>query len=94
MYEKAVSWDIKEEDAEIIVKIVERAENRHKDVDTLELMMDLTACHLNGCQLDLKALLGYDDFNFAHDVFGISKNICRNTGVLLNCFLPRCSVQR
>lgn len=56
-----------------------------------DLSMDLTACNANGCPLDLKKLLAFDDFNFAHDVVGIWRHIDRNNGNLLNHFLPRCS---
>jgi hypothetical protein len=51
--------------------------------------MDITACHLNGCKLDLAKLLAADDFNFAHDVLGIRRHIDRETGQLMNCFRPR-----
>ena len=53
--------------------------------------MDITACHVNGCPLKLDALLAADEFNFAHDVFGIRRHINRRTGKLENCFLPRFS---
>lgn len=51
--------------------------------------MDITAYHCNGNPLMLKELLDADDFNFAHDVFGIRRNLDRNTGKLLNFFSPR-----
>lgn len=41
--------------------------------------------------VDLGRLLDFDDFNFAHDVFGIQQHIDRGTGELAHCFLPRCS---
>ena len=53
--------------------------------------MDTPACHVNGCPLKLDALLAADEFNFAHDVFGIRRHINRRTGKLENCFLPRFS---
>ncbi len=49
----------------------------------------LIGTHCNGCPIDFKALLGFDDFNFKHDIFGIDKNFCNKTGRLLNHFLPR-----
>lgn len=54
--------------------------------------MDVTACHANGCPLDLEKLLHADAFNFSHDVFGIARYINRNTGKLENCFVPRCAL--
>ena len=55
----------------------------------MDILMDVDACHSNGCPLQLQALLDADDFNFAHDVFGIRRNINRQTGQLMNCFWPR-----
>jgi len=55
----------------------------------MDLRMDLTACHLNGCPLQLDDLLGAEDSDFAHDVFGIVCNLNRKTGRLENCFVPR-----
>jgi hypothetical protein len=52
-------------------------------------LMDILAAHANGCPLKLHALLEADDFNFAHDVFGIERHLNRNTGQLEHCFLPR-----
>jgi len=56
--------------------------------------MDFCAVHANGCPMDLKRLLNADDFNFAHDAFGIARHLDRDDssptgGQLLNCFLPR-----
>lgn len=55
------------------------------------LVMDLTAADgVNGnTALDWDRLIAADDFNFLHDVFGISKHINRNTGRLGGHFLPR-----
>lgn len=53
--------------------------------------MDLTACHCNGCELDLDRLLLAPDPDFGHDVCGIRRHIDRRTGKLGGCFLPRCA---
>jgi hypothetical protein len=55
----------------------------------LDWQMDIAACHLNGTPLDLDRLLGFGDFDFVHDVFGIARYLDRTTGRLQNCFLPR-----
>ena len=55
----------------------------------LDATMDIDACHSNGCPLKLHELLEADDFNFAHDAFGIRKHIDRTTGKLQDCFVPR-----
>jgi hypothetical protein len=41
------------------------------------------------CPLRLHELLDADDFNFAHDIFGIYSNFNRETKQLENGFLPR-----
>lgn len=78
-----VSFDVSSADTEIIRKIVDRADGN------FDMMMDITACHANGCALNLAGLLNADDFNFAHDVYGISTHINRKTGKLEHCFCPR-----
>lgn len=55
----------------------------------LSFYMDLDACHSNGCPLDFAKLLAEAEINFAHDVLGIVNNIDRETGKLLNGWLPR-----
>jgi len=55
----------------------------------LYIVMDITACHANGCRLDLGRLLAADDFNLAHDVFGIRHHLDRATGKLTDHFSPR-----
>lgn len=61
-------------------------------MDRAEVHMSLVACHLNGCRLDLDKLSRADDFNLLHDVLGIDRHISRETGKLMNCFLPRCAL--
>ncbi|MGU2439534.1 DUF6874 family protein [Burkholderia cenocepacia] len=62
-------------------------------VDALDLHMDLTACHANGCPMEWEHLNAADDFTLAHDVGGIRRHINRRTGQLEDCFLPRCAVK-
>lgn len=91
-----ISFSISSRDRELVEQIAERAERmgakyrpageRRKLVD---YQMDITATHANGCPLRLRDLLDADDFNFAHDVFGIERHLNRETGALENCFLPR-----
>lgn len=91
---KQINWDTTEEDDVLIESVVKRAfEELELDaiIDKTCLSMDIAVTHLNGTPLDFNKLLSFDDFNFGHDVYGISSNINRNTGKLDNCFLPRCS---
>lgn len=88
-----INWESTKEEFETIAKIAKRANAMAKQLNVkYELMtinMDISACHLNGCELRLNELLNADNSNFAHDIFGIRANINRKTGKLENCFLPR-----
>jgi hypothetical protein len=91
-----VSFDVTPLERSTIAKIVERAEIVANDlgglaIDRLTLTMDITACHANGNPLRLDELFGADRFDFIHDVFGICRNIDRDTGKLGNFFSPRFS---
>lgn len=94
--ENRINWDCSRTDAAKIDKIAKRAvamaQERQIDYDKMTARMDVMACHLNGNPLDLDKLLGADDFNFSHDVFGIARHINRSTGKLENFFVPRCSM--
>lgn len=53
------------------------------------LTMDLTACHANGCPINLVRLLDANDVDFGHDITGIQRHIDRRTGKLRRAFGPR-----
>lgn len=90
-----ISFAVSDSDAKLIERIAWRAAglaaNRPAVFarSSLDYQMDITATHVNGCPLDLQRMLDADDFNFAHDVFGIERHLDRSTGQLLDCFLPR-----
>jgi len=88
-----INWTDDKDTMETQAAIARRAVGMAKDVgvqyDQMTAVMDIDACHSNGCPLRLKELLEADDFNFAHDVFGIRRHIDRRTGKLTQCFLPR-----
>lgn len=93
-----VSFDVSNKDRDIIQKIADRALGmerqflHHRDRRTrTDIEMDITATHASGNPLRLQALLEADDFNFAHDIFGIANCLNRATGQLENCFRPRFS---
>jgi len=90
-----VKFKTSKKDSVLIHKIIQRlvdANNLEIKLNFIELEMDLTACHANGNPLDLEKLLASPDSGIVHDVFGISRNIDRETGKLQNCFLPRYSL--
>lgn len=90
---KRVNWKVTKADAVLINQIAKRAVRMAKEVGHeypfMDAEMDITAAHLNGCPLKLAELLGADDFNFSHDVFGIYRHINRADGQLMDCFVPR-----
>jgi hypothetical protein len=92
-----VSFNVSAADAAIIGRIADRAYAADKQTNgrsacsLLEWRMDITACHANGNPLRLDDLLAADDFNFAHDAFGIARHLNRQTGQLENFFSPRFS---
>ncbi len=89
-----VSFAVSDSEVLLIHRIVVRAVHAAGKIglDGLELEMDLTAAHANGCPLDLEKLAAFDDFNLLHDVLGIRRHIDRTTGQLGDCFLPRCAM--
>lgn len=89
----SINFQTTREDADTILAIVQRAKAIYKsheiDLDAFALTMDITAVHVNGCPLKLQELLAADNMNFLHDVSGIHRHINRETGALMDCFLPR-----
>jgi hypothetical protein len=86
----AVNFTVSGEEADLIAQIVDRFDAvAPGETDPLSLSMDIAAVHANGCPLKLADLLASNDFDFAHDIFGIQKHLCRETGTLQHCFLPR-----
>lgn len=92
-----ISFHVTPAEKALISALAERA--RDYDFETngvqarsqMDWEMDITACHANGCQLDLAKLNHADRFNFSHDVFGIARHLNRDNGALMHCFVPRCS---
>lgn len=96
----AINFKTTKPEAELIGRIVnryamiiKRASGSKIELDALETSMDLTACHLNGCPLDLERLLAADEPSFIHDMVGINAHIDRTTGRLMNKFLPRYTLE-
>lgn len=91
-----VSFSVPKQVSAAISLVASRYQAMRKDmglapVDMLDLHMDLTACHANGCPMDWERLNAADDFTLAHDVGGIQRHINRHTGRIEDGFLPRCA---
>lgn len=90
-----INWKVSEYEHNLIKKIADRTImlmeefNGDHPPEKMEVMMDIIACHANGCPLKLHELLAADDFNFLHDVNGTHNYINRETAQLERCFLPR-----
>lgn len=96
--ETGINWAVTPGEAALIQKIAERALQelpwgKHRPA-RLTLLMDLTACHLNGTPLRLEGLLLADETELAHDVGGIVRHIDRTTGKLEDHFLPLYAVHQ
>lgn len=78
------------EDVNLLRAISKRAIKLKQDMDYITLDMDIAAAHITN-PLKLKELLKADDFNFMHDIIGITNNIDRDTGEMSNYFLPKYS---
>jgi len=87
--ENDISWDISAKDFDLILMIVIRVTKIVPVKERMNVLMDVQACHCNGCKLNLDELLKSDKRNFLHDIAGISKNINHETGKLDNHFWPR-----
>ena len=80
---------VSKEDMGLIEKILERFEAKHTDATRMENLLDLMNCQEGVCPLDLGALLGANDYEFFHDMFGIKAHFDRQKKVLTGGFLPR-----
>ena len=89
MTKTAISFNASAADSQLITKIVMRAASLLGGRERLELAMDITAVHMNGCPLKLGDLLMASDFDFCHDIKGIQAHLNRSTGKLEHYFTPR-----
>jgi hypothetical protein len=94
---KDISFTVSSDDERLIDQIAERALAMDKNAngklafDKMHWTLDITAVHANGNPLRLEDFLKADDFNFAHDAFGIARKLDRSTGQLTDFFIPRFS---
>jgi len=91
-----INWKISKEDELAIIAIASRTYKELPDYpdQKMTLIMDIEACHLNGCPLDLNGLLNFPVSDFLHDVTGIRKHINRENGKLEKGFIPRSTLEQ
>lgn len=82
-----IKWEANEEEKKWMEAIVAKAGDI--GMAKLEIMMNLEACHCNGCPLDLEGLAGANLFDIVHDICGIANHIDHLNGKLDGRFLPR-----
>lgn len=87
---EGMNWNATKEDCDLMMEIAKRAVGLWPEADALNVVMDITATHLNGCPLDLQELLDADEVIFQHDITGIAHFLDREDGRLLD-FVPRCA---
>ena len=76
----------------IATKFYQNVTNTDINYPRLDLTMDLSAAHSNGCKIDFHKLLDADIGTLGHDILGIRRYIDRKTGKLTQCFVPRCAL--
>lgn len=89
-----INFKVTRDEQDVIASIVERTIKLYEDARAvpprrMDLTMDITAAHANGCPLDLEGLRDARPADFLHDVSGIMRHINRETGALEGFFLPR-----
>jgi hypothetical protein len=88
----AINWNVSRIEYDLIEKIAERALALIPSYPDPKrtLIMDIQACHCNGCPLDLTGLLAAGDNEFMCEIAGIRKAINRRTGKLTDdAYMPR-----
>jgi hypothetical protein len=92
-----INWDLTPKERKLIDRIGDRAMALCKragiEADRVDVLMDIVFCHNNAYRLRLEDWLVADDFNFAHDLAGITRHINRETATFDRSFLPRCAVK-
>ncbi|GBQ04962.1 DUF6874 family protein [Saccharibacter floricola] len=95
-----VSFDNTESDKAIIEKIIQRlrefdADERdplnRSEEEYRQVRVSIAAAQANeSSPFRLERLLSFDMVSFYHDIWGFYDHTSRDTGELLNCWLPRC----
>lgn len=86
-----IQFKVSTTEAKLISQIADRVLQSPNNRDNrLTIEMDLTACHANGCPLDLPRLLAASHADFWHDINGIRLHLDRGTGQIQDAiFHPR-----
>jgi hypothetical protein len=80
-------------EAQLIVRIVDRAIRLSAGLRPLDVAMSVTACHCNGYPLDLEALADSDDLHFSLDMIAILSLLDHETGKMPDGIKLSCRVK-
>lgn len=92
-----INFKVSPESLDLIAKVADRFQEmeefagvtRRARRERFGIIMDFCANQNSSTPVDLAALLKADNREFVHDAFGIARHINRETGELMDCFLPR-----
>jgi hypothetical protein len=83
---------LKDWELELIGAIVERyVEIIKPEREKTAILMDVMLTHYT-IGLKLEEMVNGPQYDFVHDMMGIQKHLDRQTGAMLDCFLPRFAV--
>lgn len=87
-------YKIVEEIAMRCLKEFEALDENAPDSERVKINIEMSviaAYNHNEPKMNLVKLLESEEFDFMHDIAGISKHIDTKTGILGGCFIPRCA---
>lgn len=92
------NWHVDRKDRKTIEQIAERAVRalaaQGLRMDCESIRMSLLVCHANGCPLRLMDLLNAHAASLLSDVSRIYKHLDRETGQLMDGFVPRFAAKK
>jgi hypothetical protein len=80
-----------EGDISEVALIAKRAEGYGVKRERVALLMDIQAVQGSSTPMNLVTLMSSSKADFLHDITGIIAHLDRQTGELMDCFLPRAS---
>lgn len=89
-----ITFTVTKADQKYLEAILKRSRQERHDQDPVNTLMCLTACHANGCRLDLERLLNSPKPDFFYDMNGICTYLNKLTGKIdAKNFWPRSAIR-